>query len=719
MHRVDGAIDGMSDPAHPPATGTAQPSAPPLHGTGSDAGPEWPDSWTLPASADELPVIVWMHDQTGAQRFVNRRFEEFFGMAPGDADDWWQSVLHPDDADDYVREFDEAIVERRSFHREVRVRDATGTWHWIESWASPRFAPDGEYLGHIGASTDVSSRVRAETALIETAEFSHRVLDTLFASVGVLQPDGTLIEANRTPLEAAGITADDVLGLKFWDCYWWNYSPAVQDRLREAVAQAANGEVVRYDAAVRMAGGELRWLDFQLVPLRSRDGTVTHLVPSGLDISERRAAEAHREEMVRRERDARRRAEILEHHAARLAAAVTTDDIASVVLAHISEAMGFDLAAVNVVDGDRIRVHPSARVEQSDVHQIRWLSFHAELPGHFAIATNEPLRLRSPDEIASRFPDLVAGSRWGEARSLVALPLRSADYTPIGALVLGASENDSFPVGVLSTLRGVAEQAGLALERAHLHERILEAHRNQHEIAVRLQRALLPDRLVSDPRLPVGAVYRAASDQLEVGGDWYDSFAWPGGPIGFVVGDVVGHDVEAAAAMGRLRAATAALVPALPPRVGAMLGALEEAAYSNGVDFVTAACVIVDPASGEMQYATAGHPPPLLIDPDGVTHWLDDAVSAPIGRLRPRRRPEGRRQIEPGSTVVLYSDGLVETRTHSIDDGLEKLADAAGRRLCADTHGVIGDLVDDLVSELAADTADDVIVLAFRCDCRP
>lgn len=116
----------------------------------------------------------------------------------------------------------------------------------------------------------------------------------------MLDLDGTVLEANRPPLEAAGISAADVLGRAFWDCYWWNYSAEVQARLREAAVRARDGEVVRFDVPVRVAGDRRMWIDFQLAPLRDGDGRITHLIPSAMDITARRQAEAALREADRR-----------------------------------------------------------------------------------------------------------------------------------------------------------------------------------------------------------------------------------------------------------------------------------------------------------------------------------------------------------------------------------------------------------------------------------
>lgn len=131
-----------------------------------------------------------------------------------------------------------------------------------------------------------------ETAARNSDEIHLRkVLDNLFAFVGVMKTDGTLIEANKAPIKAAGLTKKDVLGKKFWDCYWWNYSESTQKRIKKAYKDSLHGKIVRYDVQVRMAKGTLVWIDFQLAPLFDSTGKITHLIPSAMDISDRKKAE--------------------------------------------------------------------------------------------------------------------------------------------------------------------------------------------------------------------------------------------------------------------------------------------------------------------------------------------------------------------------------------------------------------------------------------------
>lgn len=161
----------------------------------------------------------------------------------------------------------------------------------VESSVSTLRDEAGTVVGMLAVIRDMTDQQEIKAQISKNEMHLRSVLDNLFAFVGVMLPDGTLIEANRAPLEAAGIELKDVLGKKFWDCYWWNYAPDVQAELREAVSRANQGEVVRYDVMVRMAGDQRMWIDFQISPLCDETGRITHLVPSAMDINGRKQIE--------------------------------------------------------------------------------------------------------------------------------------------------------------------------------------------------------------------------------------------------------------------------------------------------------------------------------------------------------------------------------------------------------------------------------------------
>ena len=239
----------------------------------------------------------------------------------------------------------------------------------------------------------------------------------------------------------------------------------------------------------------------------------------------------------------------------------------------------------------------------------------------------------------------------------------------------------------------------------------------ERRISRRLQRALLPSDVVAHPKLLIVPTYSAAAEMLEVGGDWYDTHQWSSHQIGVMVGDVVGHNLDAAVSMGHLRAGVAALAPRIGPNPSEWLAALDECARGpNGTDFVTACCITIDTETGVLAYSSAGHPPPLVITPTGTTTWLDGAQSLPLGFAR---RPIGgfpQRSLvlEPGAVVIMYSDGLVERRGESIDVGLQRLVEVTSDLLAVpDEH--LSDHIVEMMGQASMSNDDVVVVsLCFR-----
>jgi PAS domain S-box-containing protein len=183
------------------------------------------------------------------------------------------------------------LRERGEWRGEIVHRTHDGCDIAVDTSVTALRDASGTPAGYVGVFRDITQRTRAEEAMRESQQFTRSVLENLFAFVGVMTADGTLIYANRAPVEAAGITYTEVLGKKFWDCFWWSYSPEIQVQLRDACERAASGEIVRYDVPVRMAGDIRTWIDFQIAPLRDAQGRITHLIPSAMDIAVRRAAE--------------------------------------------------------------------------------------------------------------------------------------------------------------------------------------------------------------------------------------------------------------------------------------------------------------------------------------------------------------------------------------------------------------------------------------------
>jgi len=178
-----------------------------------------------------------------------------------------------------------------NFQVSVRLPDAPHLdVDWLASYRPIRDA-DGRVQGVLVEAVNLTLEQRAKRALAESEAHVRRVLNSLFTFVGVVTTQGVLIEANRAPLEAAGIDSADVLGMPVWDTYWFAHDPALQAWLRDATARAAQGEVIRRDVVVRMKHDSRMTLDFMLAPMRNDEGEITHLIPSAIDISDRKANE--------------------------------------------------------------------------------------------------------------------------------------------------------------------------------------------------------------------------------------------------------------------------------------------------------------------------------------------------------------------------------------------------------------------------------------------
>ena len=233
--------------------------------------------------------------------------------------------------------------------------------------------------------------------------------------------------------------------------------------------------------------------------------------------------------------------------------------------------------------------------------------------------------------------------------------------TPIKATAAGVG-------GVLVFAADVTDQFQSA-------ERLRESERRVHDIAVTLQRSLLPQELEQPDDLRVAATYQPGGTDAAVGGDWYDVITLGAGRTALVIGDVMGRGVRAAAVMGQLRTAVRAYARLdLPPHeVIQLLDGL--AAEIDATQIATCVYAVHDPSEGRLSYASAGHLPILVRDAQGIVHRTDEPTGPPLG-TGGWMHTSGSIPLGPGSTAVLYTDGLIERRGEDIDEGVASLMNA-------------------------------------------
>ncbi len=273
---------------------------------------------------------------------------------------------------------------------------------------------------------------------------------------------------------------------------------------------------------------------------------------------------------------------------------------------------------------------------------------------------------------------------------------------------VGDTDDEGRPRLLRGSLQDITEQraAEEALARAAA---AAEAASREHAIADALQRSLLPETDYDLEHLEVATYYRAGVEGTQVGGDWYDVIELGGGRTALVVGDVMGRGVQAAAVMGQLRAAVRAYAR-LDLAPADLLESLDGIVRDLGADqIVTCLYAVFDPADQTLRFANAGHLPPLVVGPGGTATVVDDAADPPLGvglyNVSDRWLP-----LAPGSTVVLYTDGLVERRGEDLDDGVEAL-----RGLVERLEGPLRHAPATLVSGRLPDGPDDdVAVLVAR-----
>ncbi|MDQ0939213.1 SpoIIE family protein phosphatase [Streptomyces sp. V1I1] len=438
-------------------------------------------------------------------------------------------------------------------------------------------------------------------------------------------------------------------------------------RLDALVAQALKNGSDRYGAyfRVRRRDGSLHWAHTQACVRRDETGRPLRIIGIVRDATEELAESRERLEV---EVERRRQTSVVESTTAALAHARTVQDVIDVLRdSHGLEHFGATSLVMGLLESGRIHLVAEGP-EGSFVPGTRYTRVDEEYPMSEVVRTLTPRFIESERDFAESYPLLWPHIKDLKITSAAYLPL-IAQARPIGALGLLYGDKTGFSSEERNLLVALGSSIAQSLQRAMLYEQ-------EHDLAEGLQQAMLPRRIPAVPGAQIAVRYRSARMGRDIGGDWYDIIALPGGRVGAVIGDVQGHDVDAAAVMGQLRIVLRAYAAEghTPATVMARASVFLDELDTDR--FATCMYAEADLSTGVVQLVRAGHVDPLIRDIDGscrrlpVEGGLPLGLSAEFGQLE---YPVSTVELDPGQTLLLYTDGLVEQPGADLDDGMQLL----------------------------------------------
>ncbi|GGO77214.1 SpoIIE family protein phosphatase [Nonomuraea cavernae] len=605
-----------------------------------------------------------------------------------------------------VIESDAPVTEGR-----VRVRSAEGdTRHWSLSF-SPVHDEAGELRAIALVGLDVTESRQTEEDLRRSEERYRSLVEAQSQLVWITSPTGAVVE------DAPQWRAITGQGLEEYLAHGWLdvVHPEERQQTEEAWKEALRGRTMfEWNYRVRTRASGYRHFEVRAVPI-IRHGRVVEWVGANTDVTPQREAEEMRGRLTDQLGAAALRTARLQGATAILAEALTVEQVVQVIIDVGRTALAADRSAVALLDPDRaaLKLINGEGVPEASGTSGEEIPLSHSSVMTMAVNSRRPVFAESPDSLRSQLLDAGGDEQvlanyltHTDERAWVGLPLLAAGRA-LGALRFSFTRPQKISQEDGVFLEALAGQCALAVERATLFER-------EHRTAETLQRSLLPDRLPVVKGLELAQRFRSGSRHVQVGGDWYDAFVLQDGRVAAVVGDVMGKGVKAAAGMGRIRNAMRALALTNPPPAAVLTG-LDRVfdATEEEEQVTTLAYMVVEPVTGEGTLALAGHPPPVLVSPQGTAMLCEAQPGTPLGW--PTSRRQFRFVVPPGHTAVLYSDGLVENRKRGLDAGLAEICSVvteAPPEVVSSPHMLLDFLVDRMLSGYEQD--DDVTALAIH-----
>jgi PAS domain S-box-containing protein len=730
--------------------------------------PQALDALRLRLALDAGDMGTWSWDLKVGRVEWDANLERLFGLRHGEFDgsfDTYASLLHPDD-----RERALAVVRRGMERGEPWKFDHRVTWrdgsvHWLEGTGEPVRDRTGSIVGATGVTTNVDARrarldaERRDREAAEDASVALRRLSdmtTALAAVATVAEVGEVIVSGGVAALGASTgyfaTVDEQarqlvmraqLGYPDWVSQHY-HRVSLDDPLPASEAARSGPLFIESDADQRLRFPQFRddpaTEAMVVVPISYLGQTVGVVAfgfdqPRTFDDDDRRFVAAvvdacaqalRRASAYEAEEASRTRLRTLLMASEELGGLDDPDRVVDTVARIAATRIG-SWAAVSLVEpGSVLRRAGAAHADPALPLAVQEL-FELEVERGGTVrkvaVTGEPLVFRGPT--AGDSHTSAAGSEHdhvlvGDVSWIIA-PMIIADRT-LGVLAIGHDRADSTFTADMELALDLGRRGASALERARLYQaeqrraqdelRQVEARvEAEHRLVELLQRTIVPDRLPELAGIELAAEYRPAEVVVDVGGDWYDAFIGGDGRLVLVVGDVAGHGIEAASLMGRVRNALRAYAvedadaSAILRRLHNMLRTLDDFAM------VTAFVGCLDPETRQLAWSRAGHPPPLLVLPDGTSRFLDDVNGAPLGTMT-KEYVTHTTTLAPGSLVVGYTDGLVERRDCVLDVGLAWLAGRVMQRRDDSLDALCSGLLDDPF--VPRPSPDDMCLLALR-----
>lgn len=571
----------------------------------------------------------------------------------------------------------------------------------------------------------------------------------------VMSPDLVIVEANQAYLRLLQRTREEIVGRPVFDAFPpapealdENGRNPVQVSLERArdTGKPDQMPLVNYDVLDK-SGGRLvqRFWSLISAPVLDQDGRTQLILQRVEDVTEyvrdRRARQADRERGQRwqrrsqaaeadlyaraKELEAARDAEALATSrlaaladvALQLAHAQTVDDLTDIIADRGLTALGADGGAVAVrQDGDVLRLTITGSLGERTRAVYGTLPLDGPLPASVVASTGQRILIPDAEAALRHHPSMQEVIEDTGCPAWACLPLR-VEGRLLGSLSVGWVRRQEFSARETELLDALAAQCAYGLDRIQARQSEQESAAAARRMSEALQRSMLSEPPPSDD-VRVVVRYHPAAHEAQVGGDWYDAFVTADGMPCFVIGDVAGHDRDAAAAMGQVRSLLRGIAYTVVDPPAAVLSTLDRSLRDLDVKCLATGVLVklddLDAGAGTgsrvVRWSNAGHLPPLLIDADGTTRLLQTEPDLLLGFDASTRRGAHQIVLEPGATLLLYTDGLIERRDASVDAGLDWLLAA--------TSGLAGlgldALCDELLAQVGAPGEDDIALLALR-----